>query len=157
MCLDGSCGWNLPLVNAFIRAIQLLLCLWSTSVRWLRAGVLLQRVCQACVLLQASWAGPSCRTDFSRRLSWLEHKQGVLMHRRRSAICVCELRGSDVQWPKAWLQRCAVPHCIPTHELERVNVTELDVRDGVVRASCWRTKSSNGMPFGCMCLGIYAD
>ena len=41
-------------------------------------------------------------------------------------------------------------------DARRVSVQGMCVKDGVLRGHCWRTKTSkSGMPFGCLCLGIY--
>ena len=43
-------------------------------------------------------------------------------------------------------------------DAQRVLVKDTCVKDGVLRGQCWRTKTSkSGMPFGCLCLGIYED
>lgn len=43
-------------------------------------------------------------------------------------------------------------------DLQRVDCQSLQIQDGVIRGSCWRTKSSKiGMPFGLLCLGIYSS
>ena len=43
-------------------------------------------------------------------------------------------------------------------DVQRVECGSLQLQDGILRGRCFRTKSARGgMPFGLLCLGIYAD
>ena len=46
---------------------------------------------------------------------------------------------------------------LPLSDAQRVSVADMDVVQGIVRCSCWRTKSSREpMPWGCLTVGIHS-